>query len=139
MLDERYAIVTQLFMNCMFYAAVFPIGIIVTMGGMLITYWSSKAWLLNYCSLPRFTFRMGRHIVSFIRVFQNKISCVFPCVYAFGYAANLYMVKSANVNFNRSYSIYMALATIPLSLLFFLFGERIARKWILNHRYSVTK
>ena len=65
MLDERYAIATQLFMNCIFYAAVFPIGIFITMAGMLITYWSSKAWLLRYCSLPKFTFRIGRHIVIF--------------------------------------------------------------------------
>jgi hypothetical protein len=47
----------------MFYAAIFPIGIIITIVGMFITFWSSKWWILNYCSLPRFSFRLGRHMV----------------------------------------------------------------------------
>ena len=68
MLDERYAIITQLFMNCMFYAAVFPVGILITIVGMLITYWSSKAWLLNFCSLPRFSYRLGKHIVNIYQI-----------------------------------------------------------------------
>lgn len=63
MLDQRYALVAQLIMNCMFYAAIFPIGVLITIVGMIVTYWSSKWWLLNYCRLPRFSHRLGRHIV----------------------------------------------------------------------------
>lgn len=63
MLDERYALIEQLVMNCMFYAAIFPIGIIITILGMVVAYWSSKWWILKYCSLPKFSYKLGRHVV----------------------------------------------------------------------------
>lgn len=50
-------------MNCMFYAAIFPIGIVITIIGMIITYWSSKWWILNYSSVPKFSYRLSQHIV----------------------------------------------------------------------------
>lgn len=48
----------------MFYAAIFPIGIVITIIGMFITYWSSKWWILNYCSTPKFSFKLGTCIVN---------------------------------------------------------------------------
>ena len=57
-------------MNCMFYAAIFPIGILITIIGMMITYWSSKWWIVNYCSLTKFSYKLGRHIVSFEVIFR---------------------------------------------------------------------
>lgn len=35
---------------------------------------------------------------------------------------------------NFSYSIYMAVATIPISLLFLIFGEHLANKWIVSYK-----
>lgn len=35
MLDERYALASQLITNCMFYAAIFPVGILITLVGTL--------------------------------------------------------------------------------------------------------
>lgn len=80
MLDERYAIATQLFMNCMFYAAVFPFGVLITIIGMTITFWSSKWWLLNYCSLPKFSFRIGRNIVILIIFRTTYLVCFLVCM-----------------------------------------------------------
>lgn len=77
MLDQRYALVAQLIMNCMFYAAIFPIGVLITILGMIVTYWSSKWWLLNYCSLPRFSHRLGRHIVH-ITLCRIFLAAYFP-------------------------------------------------------------
>ena len=47
------------------------------------------------------------------------------------------MVKDEDFKFDRIYTIYITAGTIPISILFILFGERIARKWIINHRQSV--
>lgn len=76
MLDERYALIAQLIMNCMFYAAIFPIGVIITIVGMFVTYWSSKWWLLNYCCLPKFSHRLGRHIVH-VYLFRIYLAAYF--------------------------------------------------------------
>ena len=116
-------------MNCLFYAAIFPFGILITIVGMIITYWSSKLWLINLCSMPKFSFRIGKHI--------NIISCYFPCIYAFGYASNLYMVADEKADFDREYSLYIAFATIPLTLFFIFFGEKLAKRYIRNNRKSV--
>lgn len=79
-LDERYALLSQLIMNCMFYAAIFPIGILITIIGMGITFWSSKWWIVRYCSLTKFSYRLGRHIVRiwviieyYLMYFSNNI------------------------------------------------------------------
>lgn len=69
-------------MNCIFYAAIFPIGIIITVVGLFISYWSSKWWILNYCSLPKFSFRLGRHIVNiYITKYYRIIYHVFSHVF----------------------------------------------------------
>ena len=73
MLDERYALVCQLFMNCLFYAAIFPVGILITIVGMTITFWSSKWWLVNNSSMPKFSFKIGKHIVSYSPYIEYNI------------------------------------------------------------------
>lgn len=52
--------------NCIFYASVFPIGIVVSFFGLLFAYWTSKIWLTKFCSIPNFSYLLGRLIVKFI-------------------------------------------------------------------------
>lgn len=77
-LDERYALLSQLIMNCMFYAAIFPIGILITIIGMGITFWSSKWWIVRYCSLTKFSYRLGRHIVIYFGYCRILSRVFFP-------------------------------------------------------------
>jgi hypothetical protein len=53
-------------MNCLFYAAVFPEGVIITLIGLIITYWLSKWWLVKFCCIPKLSFRMGKMIVKIV-------------------------------------------------------------------------
>jgi hypothetical protein len=48
----------------MFYAAVFPLGIIITFLGLTLTYWTSKIWLVKYCSIPKYSHKLGQLVVK---------------------------------------------------------------------------
>jgi hypothetical protein len=51
-------------MNCLFYASVFPIGIVITVVGLIFSYWIDKWWLVRYCCIPKYSFRLGKMIVN---------------------------------------------------------------------------
>jgi len=50
----------------MFFAAIFPIGAIITAIGLIITFVVSKNQLIHFCSIPRHSFRLGKLIVHLI-------------------------------------------------------------------------
>ncbi len=56
--------------NCLFYAAVFPVGILITFFGLGLTYWISKWWLIKYCSIPKYSYRLGKLIVIIISMIE---------------------------------------------------------------------
>lgn len=49
--------------NSIFYAAVFPIGLILSFIGLVVAYWISKMWLIKYCSIPKYSYRLGKLVV----------------------------------------------------------------------------
>lgn len=63
-LEERYGLLCQRLMNCMFYAAIFPVGAIITLIGITITFVIAKYQLVKVCSIPRHSFRLGKLIVK---------------------------------------------------------------------------
>lgn len=64
-MNARYSVVIELLGNAVFYAAVFPVGLIITFFGLILAYWTSKWWLIRYCSIPKFSHRLGRLVVIF--------------------------------------------------------------------------
>lgn len=63
-LCARYSTVIQIITNSIFYAAVFPVGVLITMIGLFLTYWINKWWLLKHCSIPKLSYRLGRLVVN---------------------------------------------------------------------------
>lgn len=76
-LHSKFVKVIQIVSNAAFYAAVFPLGLVITMAGLVLTYWSSKIFLVKYCTIPKQSYRLGRLVVIFILTLE-RYNCVFP-------------------------------------------------------------
>jgi len=64
-LEDRYGMFCQRMANCMFYAAIFPVGAMIAMVGLIITFFVAKNQLVRFCSIPKLSFRLGKLVVSF--------------------------------------------------------------------------
>lgn len=62
-LEDYYGLLCSRLTNCFFYAAIFPIGALITGAGLVLTYFASKYILIKYSSIPKLSFRLGILIV----------------------------------------------------------------------------
>jgi hypothetical protein len=76
-LHSKFGKIIQIVSNAVFYAAIFPLGLIFTICGLLLTYWSSKAFLVQFCSIPKQSYRLGRLAVM-IDLMLERYHCIFP-------------------------------------------------------------
>lgn len=63
-LEDRYGLLCSRLTMCFFYAGIFPIGALVTLIGLLLTYGTSKYVLCKHSALPKLSFRLGILIVT---------------------------------------------------------------------------
>jgi uncharacterized protein YacL len=105
-------------MNCAFYAAIFPVGAIITAIGIIITYFISKYQLLKNCAIPRHSFRLGKLVTI--------IAATFPFIYSIGYVVNLIIYRQ-NPTYNILFSIIMACISAVISFIFVFFGHSIVK------------
>ena len=68
--------ILEIVTNSIFYAAVFPIGLVVTFFGLILAYWTSKWWLIKYCSIPKYSYRLGRLAVNYSSKLDKHINSV---------------------------------------------------------------
>lgn len=51
-IDEHYAYINKSFLTCMFYASIFPLGLVIEIIGLAIFYWITKYLLLRRSVYP---------------------------------------------------------------------------------------